>query len=59
MAPNEPPGYSVPELMSVFTALGMSLEEVVKAVTVNPANVRRVADLGTLSPDSAGDAAVL
>ena len=57
--PNEPPGYDVPELMSVFLALGMSLEEVVKAVTVNAAAVIGVADLGTLNRGSAGDAAVL
>ena len=57
--PNEPPGYDVPELMSMFMALGMSQEDVVKAVTVNAADVIGEADLGNLSPGSVGDAAVL
>ena len=57
--PNEPPGYDLPELMSVFLALGMSQEEVVKAVTVNVASAIGAAELGTLSVGSAGDAAVL
>ena len=57
--PNEPPGYDLPQLMSVFMALGMSQEEVIKAVTVNAASAIGVAGLGTLSPGSAGDAAVL
>jgi dihydroorotase len=58
-----PPGrtvYNLRALMSKFLALGLGLEEVVAAVTARPAAVvGRGADLGSLRPGMAGDAAVL
>ena len=45
--------------MSMFMALGMSLEEVVRSVTVNAASVIGRMDLGSLRPGAAGDVAVL
>jgi dihydroorotase len=53
------PAYDVLAVMSKFMALGMSLNDVIRAATENPAAAMRRADLGTLEPGSAGDATVL
>jgi dihydroorotase len=53
------PVFNVLVVMSKFLALGMSLPEVIRAATSNPARAIRRNDLGTLKPGSAGDAAVL
>lgn len=45
--------------LSKFLCLGMSLNDVIKAATVNPAKAVRRPDLGTLKPGSTGDAVVL
>ena len=52
-------GYSMMDVMSFFHASGMSVEEVIRSVTVNPASVIGKKDLGTLRPGAVGDAAVL
>ena len=58
-----PPGrtvYNLRALMSKFLALGLTLDEVVASVTSRAATaVGRSADLGSLRPGMAGDAAVL
>lgn len=52
--------YDLPGVMSTFLALGMSVGDVVRAVTDAPARVIGQAGvLGTLAPGAAGDAAVL
>jgi dihydroorotase len=52
--------YTLPDVMSEFLALGMPLEEVVRAVTEAPARaIGQAGQLGTLAPGAAGDAAVL
>jgi dihydroorotase len=53
------PAYDVLAVMSKFMALGMSLNDVVRAATCNPAHAMRTPDLGTLKPGAAGDATVL
>ncbi|MBM3531546.1 MAG: amidohydrolase/deacetylase family metallohydrolase [Alphaproteobacteria bacterium] len=45
--------------LSKFLCLGMPLNEVIRAATVNPAKAIRRADLGTLKVGAAGDAVVL
>ncbi len=56
-APSEP---FLPNVMSKFLALGMSLEAVVAAATVLPARViDRVPLLGTLQPGAPGDVTLL
>lgn len=56
-APSEP---FLPNVMSKFLALGMSLEAVIAAATVRPARViDRVPLLGTLQPGAPGDVAIL
>lgn len=47
------------DTMSKFLCLGMSLPEVVRASTLNPAAAVRRSDLGRLTPGAPGDAAVL
>jgi dihydroorotase len=55
-----PVPYSVPDLMSMYMGLGMTLEEVVAAATCNGARVIGQAGvLGVLKAGAAGDAAVL
>ena len=50
----------MPELMSMFMGMGMSLEEVVTSVTRNGAAAIGLRDeIGTLAPGAVGDAAVL
>jgi dihydroorotase len=44
--------------LSKFLALGMSLADVVRATTTNPAAAIRKPDLGTLRPGSIGDATI-
>jgi dihydroorotase len=56
----EPRAYTVPDLMSMYMGLGMTLEEVVAASTANGARAIGQEDvLGTLKSGAAGDAAVL
>ena len=58
--PARPIIYTLPELMSMFMGLGMSLEEVVAASTLNGATAIGLSEeLGTLRPGAVGDAAVL
>lgn len=45
--------------MSKFLGLGMSLEEIVRAVTATPARLLHRPDLGSLAPGATGDATVL
>lgn len=57
---HEGPVYDLPTTMSKFLYLGLSLEEVVRAVTAKPAEVlARENFIGTLKPGACGDIAVL
>ena len=59
-AAGSPTPYSVPDLMSLYMGLGMTLEEVVAASTHHGARaIGQESVLGTLSPGAVGDAAVL
>lgn len=49
------PAFDVLNVMSKFLALGMPLDNVVKAVTTTPAKAMRRPDLGTLAVGAAGD----
>ena len=51
--------YDLLEYMALFYELGMSLEEVLKAVTSNPSAVIGDGNIGTLRSGAKGDAAVL
>ena len=53
------PNAQMPETMSKFLNLGMSLQEVVRRSTVEPARVIRRPELGTLSVGAEADIAVL
>jgi dihydroorotase len=53
------PAYDVLAVMSKFMALGMSLTEVIRATTENPAKALRREGLGALAVGSAGDATVM
>jgi dihydroorotase len=53
------PAYDLLTTMSNFLALGVSLVEVIRATTVNPARAVRLEDRGTLRPGLLGDATVL
>ena len=53
------PAYDLLAVMSKFLALGMPLNEVIRATTSNPAAAMRRPELGSLAPGSAGDASVL
>ncbi|MEM7068512.1 MAG: amidohydrolase/deacetylase family metallohydrolase [Pseudomonadota bacterium] len=53
------PAFDQVTTLSKFLALGMPLNEVIRATTQNAAEILGRADLGTLKPGSAGDAAVL
>jgi len=53
------PAYDVLAVMSKFMALGMSLTEVIRAATENPAKARRRESRGTLAPGSVGDATIM
>jgi dihydroorotase len=57
--PGEEPGYNLLEIMTIYHTLGMSVEEVIQAVTANSAKVIGHQELGSLKPGSVGDAAVL
>ena len=60
LRPGIPVSYSMPEVMSMFMGMGMTLDEVVRAATVNGAKAIGKEDaLGTLRTGSVGDAAVL
>ena len=59
-ADGAPIPYSVPDLMSLYMGLGMTLDEVVAAATLNGAKaIGQEGVLGTLSAGAVGDAAVL
>ena len=51
--------YDLLDHRSIFLELGMTLEDVVKSVTINAASAIGQEDLGTLRVGSAGDAAIL
>lgn len=52
--------YDLLGVMSTFLALGMPLDEIVRAVTDAPAKaIGRAGELGALAPGAEGDAAVL
>ena len=51
--------YNMLEIMSMFLAMGMSLEQVIRGVTSGAAAAINREDLGTLRVGSVGDAAVL
>jgi dihydroorotase len=53
------PAYDQITTLSKFLALGMSLDEVIAASTVNPAKALRRLELGSLRPGSVGDASIL
>jgi dihydroorotase len=53
------PAQSMTNVMSKFLAMGLSLEDVIRCSTVNPARQIRRPDLGALSPGSEADIAVL
>ncbi len=53
------PAYDLLEVMSKFLALGMPLNDVIRAATSNPAAAMRRTELGSLAPGSAGDASVI
>jgi dihydroorotase len=53
------PAFDLLHTMSKLHCLGMSLPEVISAVTIRPAEALRRSDLGTLGPGAAGDATVL
>lgn len=55
----EGPAYDQVTTMSKFLVMGMSLYDVVKTSTVNPATALRRPELGSLKAGSAGDATVL
>lgn len=53
------PAFDNLETMSKLLAVGMTLPQIVKAVTLEPARILGRPDLGDLSPGSTGDATVL
>jgi dihydroorotase len=53
------PAYDQVTTLSKFLALGMRLREVIAASTVNAAAALKRPDLGSLKPDSVGDASIL
>ncbi|OJY36893.1 MAG: dihydroorotase [Rhizobiales bacterium 65-9] len=53
------PAQDVLAIMSKYVALGLPINDVVRAATTAPAAVCRRPDLGSLAPQSAGDAAVV
>ena len=53
------PAFDNMETMSKFLYLGMSIPDIVKAVTVTPAKILKRPDLGDLSVGSTGDATVM
>ena len=58
--PQSPIVYNLPEVMTLYMSLGMSLEEVITATTLNASNaIGQMEQLGTLSPGAIGDATVI
>ncbi len=58
--PQSPIVYNLPEVMTLYMSLGMSLEEVITATTLNASNaIGQMEQLGTLSPGATGDATVI
>ena len=53
------PAQDVLAIMSKYLALGLPINDIVRAATATPAAVCRRPDLGSLAPQSAGDAAVI
>lgn len=50
------PAFDVAVTMSKYLCLGMPLDEVVRAATLRPAEVLRRPELGSLKPETVGDA---
>ena len=58
--PQSPIVYNLPEVMTLYMSLGMSLEEVITATTLNASNaIGQMEQIGTLSPGAIGDATVI
>jgi dihydroorotase len=57
--PFAPKNYNMLEVMTMFLAFGMSMEEVIRSSTVNAATAIQHPELGTLKEGAIGDAAVL
>jgi dihydroorotase len=55
----EGPAFDLITTMSKFLCLGVSLDVVVKAATMNAAAALKRPDLGSLRPGSAGDASII
>ena len=56
----KPFSFSLPFIMSKFIAMGMSLEQVIDCVTINPANVLNLHDgTGTLTVGKKADVAII
>jgi dihydroorotase len=53
------PAYNMLVTMSKFLKLGMSLNDVIRASTINPARAIHLQDRGTLKPGLLGDATIL
>lgn len=52
------PVFDLASVMSKFLAIGYSLEDIVKRVTVNPAHIIGHKELGTLTPGTEADIAI-
>ena len=58
--PQSPVVYNLPQIMTLYMALGMSLEEVVAATTMHSSNaIGETGQLGTLAVGAIGDATVI
>ena len=58
--PQSPVVYNLPQIMSLYMALGMSLEEVIAATTMHSSNaIGQSGRLGTLAVGAVGDATVI
>lgn len=53
------PAWDLLRTMTKFLALGLSMDEIIRAATATPATALRRPDLGHLSPGAAGDASVI
>lgn len=53
------PAYDLVTTMSKFLCLGMGLNDIVAACTINAARALRRAELGSFAPGAAGDASIL
>ena len=58
--PQSPIVYNLPEVMTLYMSMGMSLEEVITATTLNASNaIGQTGQLGTLDVGAIGDATVI